>query len=318
MTKKIRFGAIGRSEWLYDAVLRLVEHGHHPTFIVTSREAPEYRRSAEDFRAMAKSMDVPFLNTAHLSSIESQAFLDATGPTDCVISVNYSSIIKEDVIERYPLGVLNAHGGDLPRYRGNACQAWAIINGESDVAMCIHRMVAGEVDSGDILARRYLPTPLGTKVGDIYAWFDTVVPQLYAEAVTAIAADQNYVMAQQSTELADALRCYPRRPEDGQIDWTVSPEALVRLICASGPPFSGAFSWLEGTRIHILDAYMQEDGECFSAVPGQILNIDAKHERIIVCAGGGKVCLSDFRLADLAPLTFADHFKSIRQRFTTN
>ena len=34
------------------------------------------------------------------------------------------------VISIFTLGILNAHGGDLPRYRGNACQAWAIINGE--------------------------------------------------------------------------------------------------------------------------------------------------------------------------------------------
>ena len=36
----------------------------------------------------------------------------------------------EEVIDFFELGILNAHGGDLPRYRGNACQAWAIINGE--------------------------------------------------------------------------------------------------------------------------------------------------------------------------------------------
>ncbi|GAB1465742.1 hypothetical protein MASR2M54_12420 [Aliarcobacter cryaerophilus] len=52
--------------------------------------------------------------------------------TDCeiAVSLNYSSIISQNVIDLFPLGVLNAHGGDLPRYRGNACQAWAIINGE--------------------------------------------------------------------------------------------------------------------------------------------------------------------------------------------
>jgi methionyl-tRNA formyltransferase len=316
MSKTMNFGIIGRSEWLYDAVLRLVECGHRPTFIVTAIEAPEYRRTAEDFQALAHELDIPFLRTARLSSSEAQEFLDAAEPTDCVISINYSSIIGDDVIGRYRLGVLNAHGGDLPRYRGNACQAWAIINGETEVAMCIHRMVPGELDSGDILARRYLPTPLGTKVGDIYAWFDDVVPQLCVEAVTALGEDQNFVMAHQSTNAADALRCYPRRPEDGRIDWTMSPEAVVRLVCASGSPFSGAFSWLGRTKIHILDACIHDDGEQFCAVPGQILHIDEKAGQIIVCAGIGKVCLSDFRFADQTPVSFADHFTSIRQRFS--
>lgn len=316
MSKKIRFGAIGRSEWLYDAVLRLVEDGHSPTFVITAREAPEYRRTAEDFRALAEKLNVPFLQAARLSSMEAQKFLGAATPTDCVISINYSSIIGHDVISRYRLGVLNAHGGDLPRYRGNACQAWAVINGETEVAMCIHRMVPDEVDAGDILARSYLPTPLGTKIGDIYVWFDSVIPQLCSEAVSALAHDQNYVVAHQSTNPADALRCYPRRPEDARIDWTMSPEAVVRLVCASGPPFSGAFSWLDETKIHILDARIYDDGEQFCAVPGQILHIDGEAGRIIVCAGNGKVSLGDFRLAGQAQLKFADCFKSIRQRFT--
>lgn len=316
MSKKMNFGVIGRSKWLYDSVLRLVEDDHKPTFIVTALEAPEYRCTVEDFRALAEELEIPFLRTARLSSIEAEKFLDATGPTDCVISVNYSSIIGDDVIGRYRLGVLNAHGGDLPRYRGNACQAWAIINGETEVAMCIHRMVPGEVDSGDILARRYLATPLGTKVGDIYEWFDAVVPQLYVEAVTALAEDQNYVMAHQSNNPANALRCYPRRPEDGQIDWTMPPENVVRLVCASGSPYLGAFSWIGSTKIHILEACIHTDGEQFCAIPGQILHIDEKASQIIVCAGSGKVCLSDFRLADQTPIVFADYFKSIRQRFT--
>ena len=49
---------------------------------------------------------------------------------DIGISYNYVDIINQDTIDLFKLGILNAHGGDLPRYRGNACQAWAILNKE--------------------------------------------------------------------------------------------------------------------------------------------------------------------------------------------
>ena len=58
----------------------------------------------------------------------------------------------------------NAHGGDLPRYRGNACQAWAIINGENKIGLCIHKMIGGELDISDIIARDFLKIDLGTKL----------------------------------------------------------------------------------------------------------------------------------------------------------
>ena len=37
---------------------------------------------------------------------------------------------KVDFYISSTVGILNAHGGDLSKYRGNACQAWAILNGE--------------------------------------------------------------------------------------------------------------------------------------------------------------------------------------------
>ena len=69
--------------------------------------------------------------------------------------MNYVDVISKEVISSFRLGILNAHGGDLPRYRGNACQAWAIFrNGENKMGLCIHKMV-GKIDSGDILERGY-------------------------------------------------------------------------------------------------------------------------------------------------------------------
>ena len=44
----MRIGIIGRSEILYDTVLELNNAGHEICFIITSKEAPEYKKS-EDF-----------------------------------------------------------------------------------------------------------------------------------------------------------------------------------------------------------------------------------------------------------------------------
>ena len=51
------------------------------------------------------------------------------------------------------LSILNAHGGTLPRYQSNACQAWAILNSEERAGLYIHKMMSAELDCGDIVAR---------------------------------------------------------------------------------------------------------------------------------------------------------------------
>ena len=75
-----------------------------------------------------------------------------------------------------------SHGGDLPRYRGNACQAWAILNGEDRIGLCIHRMIGDELDSGDIIARDYFSIDQTTKVTKAWEWLHKKIPELFLEA----------------------------------------------------------------------------------------------------------------------------------------
>ena len=159
--------AIGRSEILYDTIIHLQKNGHEVVGIVTSKEAPEYERSAKDFLHLAKKLEIKFLRT--VDPIQNINFFNSIN-ADIGLSFNYTAIIPEDIINIFPLGILNAHGGDLPRYRGNACQAWAILNGEDKIGLCVHKMVGGELDSGDIIKREYLHLNANTKIGDTWKW----------------------------------------------------------------------------------------------------------------------------------------------------
>ena len=151
---------------------------------------------------------------------------------------------------------MNAHGGDLPRYRGNACQAWAILNGEERIGLCIHKMIGGELDSGDIIARDYLPIDHRTKVTEAWKWLEIRVPELMLQAVDRLSKNSGFILERQSRDLKDALRCYPRRPEDGRIDWSKSAMDVLRLINACNKPYAGAFCYSEGEKIIIWDAQL--------------------------------------------------------------
>ena len=70
-----------------------------------------------------------------------------------------------------------------------------------------------------------------------------------------------------------AARCFPRKPEDGRIDWTKPAIDVLRLINASNKPYAGAFCDLEGEKLIIWDAELVEDDESFCAVPGQVTKI---------------------------------------------
>ena len=306
----MRIAIIGRTELLYDTALRLHAAGHQIVCILTAKEAPEYTRTAADFRALADTWHIPFAQGGRIS--EHAEFLRAA-QADIAVSINYTGVVPQSVIDLFPLGVLNAHGGDLPRYRGNACQAWAILNGEERIGLCIHRMIGGELDSGDIIARDYLAIDHNTKVTRVWEWMSVRTPELMLKAVQMLDADPDYVLEQQSKDPKQALRCYPRKPEDGRIDWTKPAIDVLRLINASNKPYAGAFCDYEGEKMIIWDAEIVADDEVFCAVPGQVTKIGDGF--VEVACGEGKLRLLSVEMKATV-LNSGDLIRSLRQRLS--
>lgn len=306
----MRISIIGRTELLYDTAMQLYGAGHQIVCILTAKEAPEYTRTAADFRALADTWKIPFAQGGRIS--EHADFLRAA-QADIAVSINYTGVVPQSVIDLFPLGVLNAHGGDLPRYRGNACQAWAILNGEERIGLCIHRMIGGELDSGDIIARDYLAIDHTTKVTRVWEWMLVRTPELMQEAVQMLDADPEYILEQQSKHPKQALRCYPRKPEDGRIDWAKPAIDVLRLINASNKPYAGAFCDFEGENMIIWDAELVMDDEVFCAVPGQVTKIGDAFIEVTCGTGKVRIVLIEIKGNLLNP---SELITSLRKRIT--
>lgn len=306
----MKIAVIGRTEILYDTAFMLREAGHDIVCILTAKAAPEYTRVAADFEALARAWKIPFAQGTRI--VEHQEILQ-TVRADIAVSLNYSGVIPEEITALFPLGILNAHGGDLPRYRGNACQAWAILNAETRIGLCIHKMIGGELDSGDIIARDYLNIDYTTKVTAAWQWMAARVPVLMLDAVNILARDPDFILERQSTNPRDVLRCYPRRPEDGRIDWQKPAVDVLRLINASNRPYAGAFCDYEGQKLIIWDAELLGGGEQFCAIPGQVTLIGSGF--IDVACAEGKLRLKEVELSG-ALLDPSHCISSIRKRLT--
>lgn len=305
----MKIAVIGRTEVLLSAARRAVEHGHTIGCVITATPAPEYLCGTDDFREFAEALGVPFLVTARL---EMASDLLQDSQCDVGISMNFPNIIGQAQIDELRLGILNLHGGDLPRYRGNACQAWALLNSETKIGLCVHKMLAYELDSGDIVTRSFLDVNLNTKIGEVLDWIRDVGPRLLMEAVSLLEADAGYILETQSRDLEKILRCYPLGPEDGRIDWTQNSADVLRRINAFNHPYAGAFCQLGEEDVRIWDAAVIHDEERFCAVPGQITRVDP--DFVEVACGSGKLRILEIETSEGigAPNLV---IRSIRQRF---
>ena len=124
-------------------------------------------------------------------------------------------------------------------------------------------------------------------------WIGEKTPKLFQEALRKLDLDPKYILEVQSKKPEDALRCYPRTPDDGQIIWGKSNKEIIRLINASGEPFLGAFCYFENEKIKVLGAEIIKDEEKYCAVPGQITRIGA--DFVEVACGVGKIKINTIK-----------------------
>lgn len=311
----MKIAIIGRNEILYKTAEKIVGQGHDIPLIITAKEAPEYTKTASDFDCFAKSINAEFIYSPRINNPEITEKIKKIGKIDIALSMNYPGIIEQKVIDCFNLGILNAHGGDLPRYRGNACQAWAIINGEEKIGLCIHKMVAGELDSGDIILKEYLPIDINTKIHKVYEWISDRIPEMMLKSIAALAGNADYYLEHQSKDPKNILRCYPRKPEDAKIDWQQSSTEILRLINASSEPYQGAFCIYNSSIARVWDALLYSDSENYLAVPGQVLKINKDDGSIVVATGKGKILVKEIEL-DNSRSAPANYIKSLRDRLT--
>jgi len=93
--------------------------------------------------------------------------LDETLQIDLAMSVFYGTIIKKPFIEACG-SIINLHNAPLPKYRGVRPINWALLNGESEHGVTIHKIHEG-VDDGDILGKITYPIyPEIEEVEDVY------------------------------------------------------------------------------------------------------------------------------------------------------
>ncbi len=309
----MRVAIIGRTEILYETALKLLKNKYELPLIITAKEAPEYTKSVSDFEKLANETNATFINTAQINKPETIYKIKSSGAIDIGISMNYVNVISQEVINLFRLGILNAHSGDLPRYRGNACQAWAIINGEEKIGLCVHKMVGGELDSGDIIVKDYFPININTKIGETHKWMASRIPHMFFDALRKLEENPNYILEVQSKNPQDALRCYPRIPGDGKICWQNSNTEILRLINASSEPYAGAFCDYDGQKVTIWNAELYEHDEAYLAVSGQISQINSDGSITVIC-GRGKLKIKEIEINKIR-IVPSQMIKSIRKRF---
>jgi methionyl-tRNA formyltransferase len=309
MKSKNNIIAIGRSRYLYDGIKHLVSKGFVFKAIVTEEAYQEYDVSHTDFEKLSKEIGAEFFMIRSLNN-ETLIQIIRENKIRAAISANWKFTIPKSFLDLFECGILNFHLGNLPDYKGNATVNWTIINGEDHINGNIHKMDP-VLDAGDIISKKSIPISEDMYIADVLRKAEQDVPFLYEEALNKVLLNPDAFEIKGS---AQGLRCYPRLPEDSQVNWNESAQNISRLVRASSEPYNGAYSFLNGEKIIIWKASVYNYKEKFLAVPGHVVGIQKESKSILVACGTGMLEIREieYQGKKVVPTEF---IKSIRVRF---
>ena len=143
---------------------------HHVVGVVTQPDRPAgrgQRVTASPVKERALAAGVPVLQPPRLREAgwpERLAELDA----EIAVVVAFGQILPKAVLDVPARGSINIHASLLPRYRGAAPIAWAIIRGETETGITTFQMDPG-MDTGDMLLREATAIRPGETAGELAA-----------------------------------------------------------------------------------------------------------------------------------------------------
>lgn len=271
---------IGRTGLLYKITEHLHKNGFIIKLIITSKAAEHETTKSSNFRKLAQKIRAEFLETQNINKTEIRERIKKSG-SELGVSVNNPLLINKETISLYKYGILNAHSGDLPKYKGNASPNWAILKGEKKIGLTIHFMDE-RLDSGDIVMKNFFKLTDNTTIGDYYRYAEKVYPKMFLRAIQKI-NNGRVKLKKQPKDPKKTLRTYARNKQDGKINWNNSAVQIDKLVRASGDPFYGAFTYFNSKKLFILKSKIERPKFRFLAVPGQVVERRKNGQVLVAC-----------------------------------
>ena len=265
----------------------LLAHGVRIPLVVTHQDDPNESIWFESVAKLARAHDIEVVTPADPNDKEFVAKLAHVSP-DFIFSFYYRYMLSPAVLATAMRGAYNMHGSLLPKYRGRVPVNWAVLRGEKSTGATLHEMVE-KPDAGRIVDQMEIPILPDDRAIDVFRKV-TVAAELVLDRALPRLVDGTASFTTQDLSRGGYFR--GRKTDDGRVDWSRGAREIHDLVRAVAPPYPGAFTLLDGTRLRILRSRLMEkggaDGPPTLAAEGEYL--------VARCADGGLLRIIDWDL----------------------
>lgn len=269
----MRIVSFGFQTWGRRTLQALLDSNHEVVLAVTHPASEDSYKGiwSDSVEELAREHGVP----VHLTERADSETIDLVkrSEPDVIVVNSWYTWMPAELYDLPRHGTLNLHDSLLPKFTGFSPVLWALISGEPEFGLTVHRMDE-QLDTGDILVQHRLPIgPEATGTELVLAGMD-LIPGALEEALAALESGTPEWRPQDKTQ---RTYFHKRSDRDSRIDWAWDAADTERFVRALSAPYPRAFSHYRGERIEVLSARVSDAR--YGGTPG----------RVIVQEGGGAV-----------------------------
>jgi methionyl-tRNA formyltransferase len=165
---------------------------------------------------------------------------------DLFVVAAYGQILPKTLLSLPRYGAINIHASLLPKYRGSAPIAWAILNGEKKTGITTMLMDEG-MDTGDILLQAEIRIQEEDTTETLHDRLASLGARVLAETLEKMKRGEIHPTPQDHSKATYAPML---KKEHGHIHWTRGAEEIDRQVRAFHP-WPGAYTEWQGQILKI-------------------------------------------------------------------
>ena len=279
MKKRIIFiGTVNFSQTILDS---LIANGGFVIGVITS-EDKKINSDYCDLSVLCDEHSIDCIKIGDINSTDSKNWIRARSP-DIIFCFGWSRLLKKEILQIPPMGVVGFHPANLPMNRGRHPLIWALALGLEATASTFFLMDS-YADNGEIISQVKVEIKYEDDAASLYAKVAKIAI-IQVKEILAMLETGNLNKERQDSSISNIWR--KRTQKDGKIDWRMSSRSIYNLVRALTKPYVGAhFSFL-GTDYKVWKCKEYGNEEHSNLEPGKLLH--AKDGRLVVKCGHGAI-----------------------------
>ncbi len=227
---------------------------------------------------------------------------------DFIVVVAYGQILPDWLLQAAKFAPINIHASLLPRYRGAAPVAWAIINGEmvtGVTTMIMHQ----KLDSGPILLQQEYPISLHKSAGELGDDLSEFGANLLIRTLDTWNKNPINPIEQDKSMVSWAPRITKTM---ARISWE-KPAMQIHNQIRGMNPWPVAYSDFRGERLHIWRSAPEMAPSDFQGIPGTFLGLSQDAIQV-QCGEGTVISLTEVQMPARSRITGREFASGARLR----